>query len=72
MQRALTLVRAQGGEIIHGGRTLSGADYPGGCYVEPTLVKARADMAIVKEENLRAYFVHHPVRHAGRSNCHSK
>lgn len=49
-QKALEQVRAQGGEILHGGKVLTGDKYPGGCYVEPTLVRAKADMAIVKEE----------------------
>jgi aldehyde dehydrogenase (NAD+) len=44
MMRALETARAQGGEIIYGGKDL------GGCYVEPALVKARADMPIVQEE----------------------
>ena len=44
MLRALNEIRAQGGEVIHGGRDR------GGCFVEPALVKARADMPIVKQE----------------------
>lgn len=50
MQHALEQVRAQGGEILYGGRVLSGDAYPGGCYVEPTIVRAPAGMPIVKEE----------------------
>jgi aldehyde dehydrogenase (NAD+) len=46
MMKALDQVRAQGGEILYGGKRL---ERPG-FYVEPTLVKARADMAIVQEE----------------------
>ncbi|MCB9556794.1 MAG: aldehyde dehydrogenase family protein [Deltaproteobacteria bacterium] len=48
MQDALAQVKAQGGEILYGGKVL--ADLPGGCYVEPTLVKAHAKMEIVKQE----------------------
>ena len=50
MQEALEKVRAQGGKILFGGETLSGPEYPGGCYVRPCLVSARAGMTIVGEE----------------------
>ena len=50
MREALEKVRAQGGKILFGGETLSGAEYPGGCYVRPCLVSARAGMSIVSEE----------------------
>ena len=50
MQEALEKVRAQGGKILFGGETLSGPEYPGGCYVRPCLVSARAGMSIVSEE----------------------
>jgi len=46
MMKALEQVRAEGGEILYGGKRM---DRPG-CFVEPTLVKARADMKIVQEE----------------------
>ncbi len=46
MMAALEIVRSQGGEILHGGRRL---DRPG-CFVEPTIVRARPDMPIVGEE----------------------
>src|SRR5262249_30003111 len=48
--KALEQVKAQGGELLRGGKRLSGDKYPGGCYVEPAIVRARADMAIVREE----------------------
>ena len=44
MVRALDTIREQGGEIVYGGNPL------GGCFVEPTLVRSRVDMPIVKEE----------------------
>jgi aldehyde dehydrogenase (NAD+) len=44
MRAALERIRAEGGEVIYGGEEL------GGCFVRPALVKARADMPIVKEE----------------------
>ncbi len=44
MMEGLDRVRAQGGEILFGGREL------GGCFVEPALVRAPADMPILAEE----------------------
>ena len=44
MMRGLDQIRRQGGEVICGGRAIRG------CFVEPTLVKARPDMPIVREE----------------------
>jgi len=47
MMNALKQVNEQGGEVIYGGNALT--DRPG-YFVEPTLVKAKHDMAIVQEE----------------------
>jgi aldehyde dehydrogenase (NAD+) len=47
MMDGLEKIRKQGGEILFGGGAL---DLPGGCYVEPTLVRARPDMPCLKEE----------------------
>jgi aldehyde dehydrogenase (NAD+) len=47
MQRGLERVRAEGGEVLFGGRTL---DLAGGCYVEPTLVRAQPGMPSLREE----------------------
>ncbi|PID38648.1 MAG: aldehyde dehydrogenase family protein [Proteobacteria bacterium] len=47
-ENALKLVKEQGGEILCGGKVMAGM--PSGCYVEPTIVKAKADMPIVQEE----------------------
>jgi aldehyde dehydrogenase (NAD+) len=44
MMAGLETIRQQGGEVLYGGKAL------GGCFVEPTLVKARPDMAILREE----------------------
>ena len=44
MQNALATAREQGGEVLCGGAEL------GGCFVSPALVRARADMPIVKQE----------------------
>ncbi len=44
MMRALERAKAEGAEVLFGGRAL------GGAYVEPALVRSRRDMALVKEE----------------------
>lgn len=48
--RAIEIIKEQGGEIVYGGRELTGPQFKSGCYVEPTIVKARPDMPIVGEE----------------------
>jgi aldehyde dehydrogenase (NAD+) len=47
MMRGLKTISAQGGEILYGGKAL---DHPGGCFVEPTLVRAKPDMPMLREE----------------------
>jgi aldehyde dehydrogenase (NAD+) len=44
MMDGLRRIREQGGEILSGGGKITG------CFVEPTLVRARPDMPILKEE----------------------
>jgi aldehyde dehydrogenase (NAD+) len=44
MMQGLAQIREQGGEVIYGGGHMTG------CFVQPALVRARADMPIVKEE----------------------
>jgi aldehyde dehydrogenase (NAD+) len=44
MLSGLDRIRAEGGEVLCGGHALDG------CYVQPTLVRSRADMPVVKEE----------------------
>jgi aldehyde dehydrogenase (NAD+) len=44
MMDGIRRIREQGGEILSGGDRITG------CYVEPTLVRARPDMPILKEE----------------------
>jgi aldehyde dehydrogenase (NAD+) len=44
MMDGLRRIREQGGEVLYGGEAMEG------CYVRPALVRARADMPIVKEE----------------------
>jgi aldehyde dehydrogenase (NAD+) len=47
MLLGLERVREQGGEVLFGGRQL---DLHGGCFVEPTLVRARPDLPMLEEE----------------------
>ncbi len=47
MLEGLERVRREGGEVIYGGRPL---DLPGGCYVEPALVRAHSGMPVLREE----------------------
>ncbi len=47
MQNGLAIIREQGGQVLFGGRAL---ERPGGCFVEPTLVKATPNMPVLKEE----------------------
>jgi aldehyde dehydrogenase (NAD+) len=44
MMRGLDTIRAQGGEILYGGKRLQG------CFVEPTLVKSKPGMPVLNEE----------------------
>jgi aldehyde dehydrogenase (NAD+) len=44
MMRGLDRIRAEGGEVIHGGRRLNG------CFVEPAIVRAPPHLPILKEE----------------------
>jgi aldehyde dehydrogenase (NAD+) len=44
MMQGLEKIRRQGGEILYGGKALEG------CFVQPTLVKARPDMPVLREE----------------------
>jgi len=46
MMKAMTLIREQGGDVLCGGERI---DRPGH-FVQPTIVRARPDMAIVKDE----------------------
>ncbi|MFH1725278.1 MAG: aldehyde dehydrogenase family protein [Elusimicrobiota bacterium] len=50
MQKALKVIKQQGGEVVCGGEVLTGAGYESGCYVKPCIVKAKADMPIVQDE----------------------
>ncbi len=47
MLEALDRIRAEGGEVLCGGQPI---DRPGGCFVEPAIVRSRPEMPILKEE----------------------
>ena len=48
MMAALKIIKEQGGEVLFGGGEIE--DRAGGCYVQPTLIKAQADLPMVQEE----------------------
>ncbi|MFH1874650.1 MAG: aldehyde dehydrogenase family protein [Pseudomonadota bacterium] len=50
MEQAIKIIKEQEGTIIFGGKLLKGPKYPGGGYVEPTLVAAHPKMKIVRQE----------------------
>jgi len=61
--RALASVREQGGKIVCGGkRAKVDPRLAGGAYVEPTIVRAHAGMAIVKEETFAPILYVLPVQ----------
>jgi aldehyde dehydrogenase (NAD+) len=47
MMQGLDEIRRQGGEVLFGGKPL---DQPGGCFVEPAIVRARLGMPALREE----------------------
>jgi len=47
-QHAITEIKKSGGEILFGGEVLKGM--PSDLYVQPTIVRAKADLPIVQEE----------------------
>jgi aldehyde dehydrogenase (NAD+) len=47
---AVTAAKKHGGRVLTGGKRLSGANYPGGLYVQPTIIEAENDWAIVQHE----------------------
>ncbi len=50
MQNAIKRIKEEGGEILFGGETLDGPDYPGGHYVTPCIAAAKNEYEIVQEE----------------------
>ena len=50
MMSALATIKAQGGEVILGGKRLTDGFPKGSSFVEPTLVRSKKDMPILQEE----------------------
>jgi aldehyde dehydrogenase (NAD+) len=50
MQKALESLKAQGGNIIYGGESLTGDGYESGCYVRPAVCEAEPHYDIVQDE----------------------
>ena len=50
METTLQRVKAAGGGLLVGGGRLSGAEYPGGLYVTPAIVRAQPAWQVVHEE----------------------
>ena len=50
LRSAIERVRKEGGEILYGGESLEGSEFPGGHYVRPCIALAKNDFAIVQEE----------------------
>lgn len=53
----VAVAREQGGEVLSGGRAPAAADLARGCYVEPTIVRARAATDRVAQEEVFGPFV---------------
>lgn len=49
-EKAIEQALDQGGKLIAGGKVLKGDDYTSGCYVQPTIIEATADMQILQHE----------------------
>ncbi|MBW2528570.1 MAG: aldehyde dehydrogenase family protein [Deltaproteobacteria bacterium] len=50
MMKAIVRIKEEGGTILYGGEHLTGAEYPGGCYVSPCIAEAKNEYEIVQEE----------------------
>ncbi|MDQ6808443.1 MAG: aldehyde dehydrogenase family protein, partial [Verrucomicrobiota bacterium] len=50
VQESIERVKAEGGEVLHGGEKLSGPQFAGGCYMQPCIAHARHEMEIVQHE----------------------
>jgi betaine-aldehyde dehydrogenase len=51
------IARDQGGEVIAGGKAPAAADLARGCYVEPTIVKAKSHLDRIAQEEVFGPFV---------------
>ncbi|MBI2092091.1 MAG: aldehyde dehydrogenase family protein [Deltaproteobacteria bacterium] len=62
MMKALAEAKKEGGEIICGGKVLTGAGFESGCFVTPAIVKANRKMKIVQEETFAPILYVIPVK----------
>jgi aldehyde dehydrogenase (NAD+) len=49
-EQAVAQIRDQGGEIVRGGKVLATGAHAKGCFVEPTLVKAKGSLPMLQHE----------------------
>src|SRR5260370_13319469 len=50
VQHSIQRLKDEGGEVLYGGDRIEGSHFPGGCYMTPWLVTAKADFDIVQHE----------------------
>jgi aldehyde dehydrogenase (NAD+) len=50
MQDAIAAAKQEGASVIYGGDVLGGEGFESGCYVEPCIIEAKNEMAIVQQE----------------------
>ncbi len=50
VQNSIERLKGEGGEVLYGGEKLTGAAYPGGCYMTPCLATAQPKYEIVQHE----------------------
>ncbi len=50
MLHSIEKLKKEGGEVLYGGETLDGPEFPSGCYMTPCLANAKPDYEIVHEE----------------------
>lgn len=49
-EKAIEQAKSEGGKVLVAGGRIEGAGYESGCYVRPTIIEAKNDMAIVQHE----------------------
>ncbi len=47
---AIKRAQSEGGKLLVGGEVLTGSDYESGCYVQPAIIEAHADMSVTHHE----------------------
>ncbi|MCL4123506.1 UNVERIFIED_CONTAM: hypothetical protein GTU68_053378 [Idotea baltica] len=64
---AIEEIKKQGGDILYGGKVIEGM--PSNLYVEPTIVRAKADMPIVQEETFAPILYIMSIDNLGEGIC---